>query len=116
MIHIDISLVESKTKSMPCCLESIGTTACMEMKRRRPTEFEERCRNDADFGMIQCCLTCETEVSVGATTLLMFEFRNWEKSFSRPAKKVDIASIATTRSSACSFYTRLSFSIYFEMF
>uniref|UniRef100_A0A914CXE5 Uncharacterized protein n=1 Tax=Acrobeloides nanus TaxID=290746 RepID=A0A914CXE5_9BILA len=56
-------LGESKTHSMPCCLESIGNSACMEMKRRRPMEFEERCKTDADFGMLQCCATCETEVA-----------------------------------------------------
>lgn len=49
---------------MPCCLESIGSPACLEMKRRRPMDFQERCRTDADFAMLQCCITCETDIAV----------------------------------------------------
>lgn len=53
-----------KTRSMPCCTETIGTHACQLLRNNRPYEFRERCRNDADFGMLQCCRTCDTNIAV----------------------------------------------------
>uniref|UniRef100_A0A7E4VWM2 ShKT domain-containing protein n=1 Tax=Panagrellus redivivus TaxID=6233 RepID=A0A7E4VWM2_PANRE len=50
-------------QSMPCCAETIGTAACQDMLKTRPRHFREKCQNDADFGMIQCCRTCQTNVA-----------------------------------------------------
>lgn len=53
-----------KSSSMPCCLETIGRNSCEEMSRTKPYAFEEKCENDPDFAIIQCCQTCQTSVKV----------------------------------------------------
>uniref|UniRef100_A0AC34QPF5 ShKT domain-containing protein n=1 Tax=Panagrolaimus sp. JU765 TaxID=591449 RepID=A0AC34QPF5_9BILA len=56
------SIKEIRTRSMPCCSETIGTAACQDMLAKHPVAFRERCRSNADFGIIQCCKTCGTNV------------------------------------------------------
>uniref|UniRef100_A0AC35TV44 ShKT domain-containing protein n=1 Tax=Rhabditophanes sp. KR3021 TaxID=114890 RepID=A0AC35TV44_9BILA len=47
---------------MPCCLETIGKEACNEMKNKNPELFWQQCQTP-DFGIIQCCKSCKTDVS-----------------------------------------------------
>uniref|UniRef100_A0A0N4ZK61 ShKT domain-containing protein n=1 Tax=Parastrongyloides trichosuri TaxID=131310 RepID=A0A0N4ZK61_PARTI len=51
-----------KSTSMPCCLETIGKSSCEEMLKTKPYHFEEKCENDPDFAIIQCCKTCQTNI------------------------------------------------------
>ncbi|CAD5229398.1 unnamed protein product [Bursaphelenchus okinawaensis] len=52
-----------QAQRMPCCKESIGVNACVELRSRRPYEFQTRCRTDADFAFLQCCKTCRTDIA-----------------------------------------------------
>lgn len=83
--HYFISPSNFKSTSMPCCLETIGKKSCEEMLRTKPYAFEEKCENDPDFAIIQCCHTCQTNVQV--LLFLYFKQKNiiiieiWFKSF-----------------------------------
>ncbi|KAE9554154.1 hypothetical protein FO519_002634 [Halicephalobus sp. NKZ332] len=47
------------------------------MRNKHPVSFKERCQSDADFGIIQCCKTCNT--SVAALGRELFAYGNKSK-------------------------------------
>ncbi|KAI1723688.1 hypothetical protein DdX_03859 [Ditylenchus destructor] len=66
MVYTVFSLIEESSDRSTLekeKYESIGTHACVELRNRRPYHFRTRCKTDADFGMLQCCLTCRTDIS-----------------------------------------------------
>lgn len=71
---------------MPCCTETIGAAACMDMQSKHPVSFKNRCQNDPDFAIVQCCKTCNTDVAALGKELFAYGTKS-KHCFDRHNKK-----------------------------
>uniref|UniRef100_A0A0K0E3V7 ShKT domain-containing protein n=1 Tax=Strongyloides stercoralis TaxID=6248 RepID=A0A0K0E3V7_STRER len=44
--------------TVPCCGDMIGETACKRLRKKNEFKFQNKCENEADFSLVQCCQTC----------------------------------------------------------
>ncbi|CAO4385478.1 unnamed protein product [Caenorhabditis nigoni] len=54
-------LVISYTTKPPCCRDHLGTAACSKLMHQNTRLFAKRCNSDAEFRLIQCCSSCNTD-------------------------------------------------------
>uniref|UniRef100_A0AC35TU92 Kinesin motor domain-containing protein n=1 Tax=Rhabditophanes sp. KR3021 TaxID=114890 RepID=A0AC35TU92_9BILA len=73
--------------SPPCCADMIGQTACKRLKRKNEFKFEEKCQNEVDFSLVQCCRTCGSSTVSQRHTQLFKEGMLSKNCFDRRSPK-----------------------------
>ncbi|GMT33004.1 hypothetical protein PFISCL1PPCAC_24301, partial [Pristionchus fissidentatus] len=53
-----IAVPTNFTMRPPCCSDSITSVLCKKMQSSDAQGFAQRCMQDADFSLVQCCSSC----------------------------------------------------------
>jgi hypothetical protein len=54
----------ARTEKTPCCTDLLGRTTCIRISRFDPAHFTDRCNQEAEFRIMQCCSTCNVHADV----------------------------------------------------
>ncbi|EFO82522.1 hypothetical protein CRE_00722 [Caenorhabditis remanei] len=61
IIALFSSIVTTYTTKPPCCRDHLGSAACSKLMHQNTRLFAKRCNSDAEFRLIQCCSSCNTD-------------------------------------------------------
>uniref|UniRef100_A0AC35TZP1 ShKT domain-containing protein n=1 Tax=Rhabditophanes sp. KR3021 TaxID=114890 RepID=A0AC35TZP1_9BILA len=49
---------QGNARSPPCCRDMIGSVACTRQYRNNRVSFSDKCNQNIEFRLLQCCSTC----------------------------------------------------------